>query len=168
MAAVKALTTGSKWQWNPAANLKEKQIRKNKTEKPVMSTPRAPTVGEAEQPRQGTKRPKEQRRPNRANMYATARRQYIPHGTQVPWPPRLEALLLPGRHPLWPMGPQVLLLLPPPPHTREPRPPRSKSQRAQTCRGESETAPMEDRNVRIHHQHTRGRHTRDQAIARRT
>ena len=59
MAAVKVLTTGSKWQWNPAANLKEKQIRKNKTEKPVMSTPRAPTVGEAEQPRQRTKRPKE-------------------------------------------------------------------------------------------------------------
>ena len=64
-------------------------------------------------------------------------------------------------------GPQVLLL-PPPPHEREPRPPRSKSQRAQTCRGESETAPIEDRNVRIHHQHTRRRHTRDQAIARRT
>ena len=34
MAAVKALTTGSKWQWNPAANPKEKQIRKKKTEKP--------------------------------------------------------------------------------------------------------------------------------------
>ena len=35
MAAVKALSTGSKWQWNPAANPKEKQTRKKKTENTV-------------------------------------------------------------------------------------------------------------------------------------
>ena len=58
MAAVKALATGSKWQWNPAANPKEKQTRKKKTEKPVMSTPWEPTMGEAEQPSQRRKKTK--------------------------------------------------------------------------------------------------------------
>lgn len=54
MAAIKALTTGSKWQWNPAANAKEKQPKKKKTEAPVMHSPWAPTSGAAEQPRPHT------------------------------------------------------------------------------------------------------------------
>ena len=56
MAAIKALTTGSKWQWNPAAIAKEKQTRKKKTEKPVMRSPCPPTAGAAVQPRPRTQK----------------------------------------------------------------------------------------------------------------
>ena len=58
MAAVKALTTGGKWKWNPAANAEVKQSNKKKTEKPVMRTPWEPAEGDSEQPRQRTHKTK--------------------------------------------------------------------------------------------------------------
>ena len=48
LAAVKALTTGSKWQWNPMANAKVKQTRTKRTEKPAMSNPWTPLETDSE------------------------------------------------------------------------------------------------------------------------
>ena len=58
MAAVKALTTGGKWKWNPAANAEAKQSKKKKTEKPVMRTPWAPAEDDSEQPGKRTQKTK--------------------------------------------------------------------------------------------------------------
>ena len=56
MAAVKAITTGGKWKWNPAANAEERKITKKKIEKPTRITPWEAMEGDTEQPSQRTQK----------------------------------------------------------------------------------------------------------------
>ena len=56
MAAVKAITTGGKWKWNPAANAEERKITKKKIEKPTRITPWEAMEGDTEQPNQRSRK----------------------------------------------------------------------------------------------------------------
>ena len=51
LAAVKALTEGGKWQWNPEANPKETQKRKKRSESPMRRNPWEPNAHAPEKTR---------------------------------------------------------------------------------------------------------------------